>query len=155
VRLPGWISNVILLTVLGMIVVGGVPAIKLIRRRRRLRQLRNGDISAAWAEITSRLTDLGEPLEASDTPLEYAARTDHALQPLAAVYSESIYGPTGNGQAAAAVEVATDAFTSTESNVALRFSSQQRILAWYRLRTVLPERLTRAGRKRRKDVKSS
>lgn len=69
-----------------------VPTAKAMRRRRRLRLIREGDITAVWDELVDRLTDLGEPVEASKTPLEVARETDPALVRLAMGYSATIYG---------------------------------------------------------------
>jgi transglutaminase-like putative cysteine protease len=73
-------------------VLGMVPAIKSVRRRRRLARLRMGDITAAWDEIIDRLADLGQPIPAFQTPLEFAGSTDPTLIPLADHYSAAIYG---------------------------------------------------------------
>lgn len=75
-----------------LLAVGVVPGIKALRRRRRVRQVREGDITAAWDEIVDRLADLGEPVSPSLTPMEVARATDPALLPLATGYSAAIYG---------------------------------------------------------------
>ncbi len=145
--LPGWLPA--LLAVLGVLAAlfGVVPAIKAWRRRRRLRRLRSGDISAAWAEITDRLGDLGEPPRPSQTPLEYAAGTDEALQPLAGAYSQSIYGAAGVTDAM--VDVAERSLITAENNVGLRYSPTQRFLARYRIKSLLPASIRRLTGKRR------
>jgi transglutaminase-like putative cysteine protease len=75
-----------------VIVIGGIPWLKSVRRRRRMAQLRQGDITAAWDEIVDRLTDLGQPVPPSETPMEFARRTDPSLMSLAVNYSATIYG---------------------------------------------------------------
>ncbi|NNF65407.1 MAG: DUF4129 domain-containing protein, partial [Acidimicrobiia bacterium] len=72
-----------------------IPAMKWVRRRRRMRRLETGDISAAWTEIVERLTDLGVSPNPAFTPAEVAAHTDPAMVPLATVYGEALYGPPG------------------------------------------------------------
>ncbi|HJQ76960.1 MAG TPA: DUF3488 and transglutaminase-like domain-containing protein [Acidimicrobiia bacterium] len=76
----------------GALFLGAIPLAKRIRRRRRLARIRAGDITAAWDEIVDRLTDLGEPVPASMTPMELARSTDHSLLPLAISYSSTVYG---------------------------------------------------------------
>ncbi len=134
--LPGWLPGVAVALVALLVLFAAVPAIKAWRRRRRLRRLRDGDIAAAWAEITDHLTDLGEPPLSSQTPLEYAARIDDALHPLATVYSASIYG--GDGVSGHMVTVAERSLTETQATTAMRYSPTQRLFARYRLRSVLP-----------------
>ncbi len=72
--------------------LGVIPVIKAVRRRRRLTRLREGDVTAAWDEIVDRLTDLGQPIPAFRTPLEFAESTDPTLVPLAHNYSAAVYG---------------------------------------------------------------
>ena len=72
--------------------LGAIPTIKAVRRRRRLARLRHGDITAAWEEIVDRLTDLGQPVPAFLTPLEFAELADPSLVPLANSYSAAVYG---------------------------------------------------------------
>ncbi len=74
------------------LIAGVIPLIKAMRRRRRLRTIRSGDITAAWDEIVDRLVDLGETVPASKTPMEFANETDPALLSLAVNYSAAIYG---------------------------------------------------------------
>lgn len=69
-----------------------VPIFKRLRRSRRLARIREGDITAAWDEIVDRLTDLGEPVPESMTPIELAWTTDDALLPLAKSYAATVYG---------------------------------------------------------------
>ena len=74
------------------VVVALVPTLKAFRRRRRIKRLREGDITAAWDEIVDRLADLGAPVSSTQTPLEFAHATDRSLVPLASSYSATIYG---------------------------------------------------------------
>ncbi len=134
--LPNWLPGLAVVVAALLVLFAAVPALKAWRRRRRLRRLREGDIGAAWAEITDRLTDLGEAPHPSQTPLEYAAGIDDALHPLAEVYSAAVYG--GDGASAAMVTVAERSLTETEATTTLRYSPTQRLLARYRLRSVLP-----------------
>jgi transglutaminase-like putative cysteine protease len=75
-----------------LLLVGAIPMLKSVRRRRRIQRLRTGDITAAWDEIVDRLTDLGTPVPAYQTPIEFARATDRSLVPLATSYSAAIYG---------------------------------------------------------------
>ncbi len=72
--------------------LGVIPFAKRMRRRRRMRRLLEGDITAAWDEIVDRLADLGEPVADHLTPLEFARASGTALIPLANWYSAAIYG---------------------------------------------------------------
>ena len=65
---------------------------KSIRRRRRFKAARNGDVTAVWDELVDRLSDLGQPVPPSQTPMEFARNTDPALVSLAVAYSAAIYG---------------------------------------------------------------
>jgi hypothetical protein len=85
----GWILGVVVAVAL---LIGAIPLLKAFRRRRRMRLLRQGDITAAWDEIVDRLGDLGSPVPASQTPLEFAHATDRTLVPLATSYSATVYG---------------------------------------------------------------
>jgi transglutaminase-like putative cysteine protease len=69
-----------------------IPMLKAFRRRRRIKRLHQGDITAAWDEIVDRLADLGSPVPSHQTPLEFARATDPSLVPLASSYSATVYG---------------------------------------------------------------
>ena len=69
-----------------------IPLLKAFRRNRRIKRLHQGDITAAWDEIVDRLADLGSPVPAHQTPLEFARATDPSLVPLASSYSATVYG---------------------------------------------------------------
>ncbi len=69
------------------------PSIRAIRKRRRLEQLRRGDVTAAWQEIVDQLEDLGDPVPASATPMEAAAMVSPTMTALAEAYQAQIYGP--------------------------------------------------------------
>ncbi|MEA1903358.1 MAG: DUF3488 and transglutaminase-like domain-containing protein [Actinomycetota bacterium] len=82
-----------LLTLIAVALLVFVPPLtKRQRRQRRLKRLRQGDITAAWDELVDRLVDLGDGVPAELTPLEYANKTDLALISLAAGYSATVYG---------------------------------------------------------------
>lgn len=99
-----------------------VPLAKWVRRRRRLKRVRAGDVTAIWEEIVDRLSDLREPVPASKTPIEFASETDDALLPLALDYSAAIYG----GRAANATE--TDLLT-VEHWLTKRYDTGRRVRA--------------------------
>ena len=92
------ISRVWLVLPVLALLIGLVPMLKWARRRRRIRRLHDGDITAAWEEIVDRLTDLKTPVPAHQTPIEFASTTGKDLVPLASSYSAAIYGNrTGKG----------------------------------------------------------
>ncbi len=134
--LPSWLPALGLILAVAVVGFAAVPAFKAARRRRRLGRLRTGDVGAAWAEITDRLTDLGEAPRDWQTPMEYAARIDETLAPLASAYSAAVYG--GEHPSEGMVAVAERSLTDTEATTATRYSPAQRLVARYRLRSVLP-----------------
>lgn len=75
-----------------LLLVGTVPTVKRVRRRRRLARIREGDITAVWDELIDRLVDLDQDVPDSLTPVELALRTDSSLVPVAASYAATIYG---------------------------------------------------------------
>jgi transglutaminase-like putative cysteine protease len=135
---PAWV----VITAGGLVLLFGlVPAVKWARRRRRLRALAGGDVSAAWWEIVDRLSDLGEEPAPGSTPKEVAAATDQALTPLARVYGESIYGLRApRSFDSGRVAVATRSLEATEEHLAERHSWTRRVAARYRLRSLTPRR---------------
>lgn len=84
---PWWI---VVSAILGLL--AAIPLVKWFRRMRRFRRVREGSVAAAWDEIVDRLTDLGETVQASLTPLELARDNGEALVPIATRYSEELYG---------------------------------------------------------------
>jgi transglutaminase-like putative cysteine protease len=81
-------------------VIGSIPVAKFWRRRRRIRQLGEGDVMAAWEEITDRLRDLGLGVDLARTPVETAVSVDRfSMLPLAERLGASIYGdlPVADG----------------------------------------------------------
>ncbi len=130
---PGWLF----LAGLGLLALfGSIPGIKWLRRRLRMKRLANGDISAAWREITDRLTDLGRAPEPAATPLEYAAGTDRSMIPLADVYGRHVYGPAAGPPASSWLAIRS--LSETEAHLISRYSLPRRITARYRLRSLTP-----------------
>ncbi|MGH8913576.1 MAG: DUF3488 and transglutaminase-like domain-containing protein [Acidimicrobiia bacterium] len=113
-----------------LLLAGLIPMLKALRRKRRLKRLRNGDITAAWDEIVDRLTDLGSPVPAHQTPLEFARATDRSLVPLASSYSAAVYGDR-NGHAKVSDLV------MIESWIKLRYLSGVRARAAFNPRSLL------------------
>jgi hypothetical protein len=143
IGLPSWTIVALLVTVA---VGASVPGAKWVRRRRRLRLLSRGDISAAWREIIDRLVDLGRRPSPAWTPAEIAAATDPAMAPLAEVYGETLYAPGRNRPFdIRRVAVASRSLQETEDRLALRFSPLRRLAARYRLRSLLPGRPKRSA----------
>ncbi len=120
-----------------VVAVGGVlgglmPALKGLRRRRRLDRLGSGDVAAGWREIVDRLADLGDPPAASSTPREIAGGVDPVLAPLADVYGEAVYGGVTT-LAPERITAAIASFEDTEDALRTRYSTGLRVLARYRL----------------------
>jgi transglutaminase-like putative cysteine protease len=143
--LPSWVRTTAIWAVVGALLLGTVPAIKRRRRKRRLRRLEDGDISAAWAVIVDRLIDSGIGLNGADTPIEVATATEPALHPLATVYSESVYGPEDD-LGPTSRETASSSLTATEQQLRSRESRWQRLRRTYRVRSLLPDWIKRAKR---------
>jgi len=127
---PAWATWLLGLAGTVAVLAAGVPVTKWVRRRRRLARLANGDITAAWEDITDRLADLGEPFSAAATPLEAAVSVDDAFVPLAHSYGESLYGEYES--TTAVITRATDAHTRAVLHVATRYSTMQRAIAAFR-----------------------
>jgi len=82
-----------LLIPLGAIALASlIPVAKTLRSRSRLRRVAEGDVVAAWREITDMLRDLGYRLNPAQTPRELAISVDRGLLPLAHAVSASFYG---------------------------------------------------------------
>ena len=143
---PGWTTSVLPWLSLGLLLFFGVPLVKWWRRRRRIRRLRTGDISAAWDEIVARLDDLGRPPSPADTPTEVAEKVDPAMSPLAAVYARSLYGATAT-LPEEHLDSARKSFKQTAERLTTRHSRWERIRANYRVNTLVPKWMKR--RKRR------
>ena len=144
---PDWAQPVAVAAAVVLLLGGGIPLTKWLRRRRRFARLRSGDIVAAWEEIVTRLTDFGERPEASLTPDELAARVDPAMQPLAAVYGRAVYGPPGS-LVGGHVATAERSLTQTAERLNGRYSRLERLVAWYRPASLLPKWLLRMRRRR-------
>lgn len=110
-----------------------VPLVKLARRRRRLARLRHGDITAAWEEIVDRLRDLGTGVEPHETPLELAERVGMGLSPVAAAYTQVVYGPPQR----AASRDGVQAFQTVERRIRQRYRLSRRLRAWVHPRSLL------------------
>jgi len=140
--LPSWLLP---LGIGALLIFGLVPAVKWSRRRRRIRRLQAGDISAAWREIVDRLSDLGAGPDPWTTPLEFAEATDPVMRPLANAYGEDIYGSddqAGDGT----IAVASRSLEDTEDRIGSRYSGTRRLVARYRVRTLLPRWMKRRRR---------
>jgi hypothetical protein len=144
---PGWITWLLPLLIFFALMFGAIPFFKWLRRRRRLRRLEGGDISAAWEDITARLSDLGEAIDPASTPREVAREYDSAMVPLAVVYGKSLYGsePETSPQD---VEVAASSLDHTRTRMSTRYSSGRRLVAWYRPGELLPSWMRRKNRRR-------
>ena len=124
--LPGWMRSLPILAAITALILA-IPAIKSIRRRRRGRALSEGDVAAAWREITERLADLGSPPDPGLTPMELASSIDHVMEPLADVYGESLYGRGKLSKARMAL--AERSFEKTEAAFEARYSPIRRLVS--------------------------
>jgi len=132
--IPGW---VIWAALVAVALFGLVPGFKWLRRRRRMRRLASGDITAAWRDISDRLDDLDVRPATAETPLEVAARVDEAMVPLAGVYGHAFYGDPSR-QDAAEVLTASSSLADTRRSLTEQFSRIKRLAAQYRLRSISP-----------------
>jgi hypothetical protein len=116
-----------------LVMAGFIPGIKAYRRRRRLRQLAEGNVAAAWAEIVDRLTDLDFEVSDALTPLEVAAAFDRSLVPLASAVTEAVYAP-----ATRLLETteAAAAFNEAEETLRARWPADERLRARFRIRSL-------------------
>jgi hypothetical protein len=142
---PGWLVWLLPVLIVFAVLFGAIPFFKWIRRQRRMRRLESGDISAAWEDITHRLSDLGEPINPAWTPREVAHDYDSAMVPLAVVYGKSVYGD-GAEPSAHDVEAATSSLDHTRTRMTTRYSSGKRLVAWYRPGELLPRWMRRKPR---------
>ncbi len=139
--LPSETSNAIRLSPFQVVlaalalVTGSIPLAKWIRRRRRLKGLKEGDITGAWEEIVDRLADLGRPPTPDQTHAEVATSLHRSLTPLARNVSEAVFGPD-RPLAPVKVEQAARSFDETEEYLREIYRPFDRILSWLRLRSL-------------------
>jgi transglutaminase-like putative cysteine protease/nitrate reductase NapE component len=129
-NLPNWLPILAVLTILflGFLVIP--PVLYFARRRRATRRLAKGDVTAAWDDIVSRLSDLREPVDPSDTPLELATGIDDAFVPLARTYGRSVYGDKDT--AVGIIDTATQDHQRAERRMVERYTFGERVRAIYR-----------------------
>jgi hypothetical protein len=140
--IPGWLRTAAPIALLLILAIGGIPTVKWWQRRRRMRRLEQGDISAAWEDVVARLTDLGDAPSPASTPRQIADSVDQAMVPLAVVYGRVIYGPQ-QPVASEQVATATNSLDATMAKLATRHSMPQRIVAAYRPQSIFPSRARR------------
>jgi transglutaminase-like putative cysteine protease len=128
--LPPWSGKVGIVIALLALVFGATPLFKTVRSRRLARRLAQGDIEAAWADITGRLADLGETIDPARTPLEAASDIDDAFVPLARTYGDTIYGD--HEVSTAVIDRATDEQLMAHQHITTRYSRIERVRAAYR-----------------------
>ncbi|MFW2382724.1 MAG: transglutaminaseTgpA domain-containing protein [Acidimicrobiales bacterium] len=146
--IPDWVTTIAPFVLVAVLLIGGIPTLKWWRRRRRMKRLEHGDISAAWEDIVVRLTDLGETPSPSMTPRQLAESVDSAMVPLASVYGRSIYGPE-EGIADSHVETAVNSLDQTRARLTTRHSVTQRVVAMYRPASIVPKAAKNAARRLR------
>ncbi len=116
----------------GFLLLGVIPAAKRLRRFTRIRRAKRGDIGAAWAEITDRLRDMGEPISVSMTPLEVSGLVGAAIGPLSRAHQQNEYGPTPPTRAERLEAI--EALARVETGFR-RHPLPERIVATWRLRS--------------------
>ncbi len=126
---PIWLLTVPLLILMAF----AIPLLKGLRRRRRMRTIRTGDITAAWDEIVDQLSDLGEPVPDHNTPVEFALATDRSLVPVARAYGAAIYGGRSD-------EGKVDDFLAVEHWIKLRYEGGRRMRARFNPSSLLRRR---------------
>ncbi len=136
--LPDWLTAVTPFAIVAIVLLAGIPLVKWWQRRRRMKRLEQGDITAAWEDVVTRLNDLGETVDGTLTPQELAAEFDPAMAPLATVYSRALYGPAETLNADH-LETATRSLGQTTARLGTRYSTGRRVVAWYRPGTLMPD----------------
>lgn len=134
---PGWLGQLGLAIVISSGLIGFVPLVKAIRRRRRLRRLQSGDVSAAWSEIVDRLADSGRRPRPSATPFEVALATDQEMLTLADVYAGTIYGE--RSPSSSDLESATWSLVATERSLRERETRGAVLVRNLQIRSLLPD----------------
>jgi hypothetical protein len=143
--IPRWVTTIAPWALLFLLIIGTLPTVKWWRRRRRMKRLEEGDITAAWEDIVDRLTDLGERPSPATTPCQLAMSVDNVMMPLATVYGRSVYGPDGSIDDEH-IAAATSSLDQTRARLTTRHSLSQRIAAVYRPTSIVPDRAKRAAR---------
>ncbi|MEN8238997.1 MAG: hypothetical protein ABFR53_07345, partial [Actinomycetota bacterium] len=128
--LPSWSGPFGIVIALLALVFGATPLFKFVRSRRLARRLQDGDVQAAWADITGRLADLGETIDPARTPLEAASSIDDAFVPIARTYGDTIYGD--HAVSTEVIDRATDEQLMAHQHMATRYSRLERVKAAYR-----------------------
>jgi hypothetical protein len=118
---PSWLW---LIPLVGLAVMS-IPVYKLMRRRRRLTRISDGDVATAWKEIVDRLADLGTKVDPAQTPLEIARRESADLVPLARLYSAAAYGERGT-------VACLEEFTRAEDGLRRRYDRRRWRTSWLR-----------------------
>jgi len=136
--LPGWLTTAAPFVIITLILLAGIPLVKWWQRRRRMKRLEQGDITAAWEDIVTRLSDLGETVDGTLTPQELAAEFDPAMAPLATVYGRALYGPAET-LTADHLETATRSLEQMTARLETRYSKRRRVAALYRPGTLIPD----------------
>ena len=128
--LPPWSRQAAVVMVIIVLLIAATPLTKLLRKRRLKKRLAEGDITAAWLDITERLTDFGEHINPTNTPLETASNIDVAFVPLATTYGDVVYGE--HGASTAVIEKATSEHDQANQHLASKYSRLDRIKATFR-----------------------
>jgi hypothetical protein len=100
-----------------------------------LKRLKKGDITAAWEEITDRLTDLGRAPTPDQTHAEVAASVHRSLDPLARNMAAVVFGPDRPIETAE-LEQAADSLEETEAYLRAIYRPFDRAISWLRLRSL-------------------
>lgn len=130
VSLPSWLRSVGIISLLFITIATIGPLTKWARSRRRRKRVAEGDVAAAWMEITDRLADLGDPVDPAETPLQAAQSVDSAFLPLARSYGDAVYGDhTGT---TVVIDRTLSEYEIAREHMTTRYSRIARLRAAYR-----------------------
>ncbi|GMQ98669.1 MAG: hypothetical protein BMS9Abin17_1191 [Acidimicrobiia bacterium] len=128
--LPSWLAPVGIVALVLFGVATLAPVAKWFRSRRRRKRIADGDVAAAWVDITDRLADLGDPVDPADTPLQAARSVDSAFVPLARTYGDAVYGD--HMGSTAVIDRAQAEYERVNQHMTTRYSRFERLRAAYR-----------------------
>jgi len=128
--LPSWLRSVAIASLVLFMFATIAPVSKWIRSRRRKKRIAEGDIAAAWIEITDQLADLGDPVDPAATPLQAASSIDNALVPLARSYGDAVYGD--HDGTTAVIDRTLSEYEMAHERMVTRYSRAERLRAAYR-----------------------
>ncbi|MCL1595573.1 MAG: DUF3488 and transglutaminase-like domain-containing protein [Actinomycetia bacterium] len=128
--LPDWVGRFAFIATIIVLIATVGPITKWLRSRRRRKLIADGDVTAAWDDITERLADLGDPVDPATTPLEAARSVDRAFVPLARTYGDALYGD--HASSTAVIDRAAVEHERATLHMNEHYSKVERLRAAYR-----------------------